>query len=325
VISTSRAGLPVLAAAVLVGFPLIVTNQFVNTIAFYTMLYVAAVSAWNLFSGYTGYISLGHAVFFGSGAYAAGIMARDLKITAGGWTELGLLPLAAAVAALIAVPFGLITLRVRRHTFVVITIAIFFIFQLMAFDLATTGGTGGLNAPFVTWPTVPFDERFYYLASALAVVAIALSWLIKGSRFGLQLRAIRDDEDRAASLGVRAMPVKLTALVISAAITGLAGGLWFFYAGIALPASAFDPIFDLTVALMAFLGGFGTVSGPVLGALIIMPAQLYLTSSVSNSYLSQLLLGALLLAVVLFLPLGVIPTVSAKVSGWGTARRAARS
>jgi branched-chain amino acid transport system permease protein len=325
VIRTRTTALSALALAVLAGFPIVVTNQFVNTIAFYTMLYVAAVSAWNLFSGYTGYISLGHAVFFGSGAYAAGIMARDLKITVGGWTELGLLPLAAAVAALVAVPFGLVALRVRRHTFVVVTIAIFFIFQLMAYDLAITGGTGGLDAPFVTWPTVPFDQRFFYLAAGLAVVAVVVSWLIRGSRFGLQLRAIRDDEDRAASLGVRAMPVKLTAFVISAAITGLAGGLWFFDAGIALPSSAFDPIFDLTIALMAFLGGLGTVSGPVLGALIIMPAELYLTSSVNNSYLSQLLLGALLLAVVLFLPLGAIPTVTAKFRDLTPARRAARS
>jgi branched-chain amino acid transport system permease protein len=320
-----RTGLLALAAVVLIGFPVVVTNQFVNTIAFYTMIYIAAVSAWNLFSGFTGYISLGHAVFFGSGAYTAGILARDLKITVGGWSELALLPLAGVAAALIAVPFGLVALRVRRHTFVVITIAIFFIFQLMAFDLAITGGTSGLDGAFISWPVVALDERFFYLASALAVVATAVSWLIRGSRFGLQLRAIRDDEDRAASLGVRAMPVKLTAFVISAAITGLAGGLWFFFAATATPLSAFDPIFDLTVALMAFLGGLGTVSGPVLGALIIMPAELYLTSTVSNSYLSQLLLGALLLAVVLFLPLGVIPTVSSKVSGWGLARRAARS
>ncbi len=106
--------------------------------------------------------------------------------------------------------------RVRRHTFVVITIAIFFIFQLAAADLNNiTNGTSGLNAPFLLWAPVTFDQRFYYIALALALATIALSWLIKGSRFGLQLRAIRDDEDRAASLGVRAMPVKLTAFVIS--------------------------------------------------------------------------------------------------------------
>jgi len=309
-----RAGLGALAVLVCVLFPILFTNQLVLNIAFLTLLFVAAAVAWNIFSGYSGYISLGHAVFFGSGAYAAGVLARDLKITSP--VELALLPLAGIVAALIAVPFGLVALRVRRHTFVVITIAIFFIFQLMAFNLNSfTGGTVGLNAPFLLWGPTEFYRNFTYFALVLALVAIGLSWLIKGSRFGLQLRAIRDDEDRAASLGVRAMPVKLTALVISAGITGVAGGLWFFYIGQVLPQSGYDPIFDLTVALMAFLGGLGTVTGPLLGALIIEPFQQYLTSSISNSYLSQILLGALFLLVVLFLPRGLVPAVGGWVRG----------
>ena len=316
----AQAGLIVLALVAVVIFPQAFTNQQVSTIAFLTLIFVCAAVAWNLFSGYSGYISLGHAVFFGSGAYAAGIAARDWHIT--GTAEFALLPFAAVVAALIAVPFGLVALRVRRHTFVVITIAIFFIFQLMAFNLTgLTNGTIGLNAPFLLWDPVSFDQRFYYMALVLALGTVAISWLIKGSRFGLQLRAIRDDEDRAASLGVRAMPVKLTAFVISGGITGLAGALWFFFINQVLPQSGFDPLFDLTVALMAFLGGLGTVTGPMLGALIIEPAQQYLTTQFSNSYLSQILLGALFLAVVLFLPRGLIPTVAAKGSGWLEQRR----
>ena len=316
----TRAGLLVLALAAAIIFPLAFINQQVATIAFLTLIFVCAAVAWNLFSGYSGYISLGHAVFFGSGAYAAGIAAKDWQIT--GTAVFALLPLAAAVAALIAVPFGLIALRVRRHTFVVITIAIFFIFQLMAFNLSGfTNGTSGLDAPFLLWDPVSFDQRFYYMALALALGTVAISWLIKGSRFGLQLRAIRDDEDRAASLGVRAMPVKLTAFVISGGITGLAGALWFFFINQVLPQSGFDPLFDLTIALMAFLGGLGTVSGPLLGALIIEPAQQYLTTQFTNSYLSQILLGALFLAVVLFMPRGLIPTVAAKGSGWLERRR----
>ncbi len=301
-----------LLLAVSIVFPLAVINQSANSIAFQTLIFVCAAAAWNIFSGFSGYIALGHAVFFGSGAYAAGIAAKDWQIT--GSAEFALLPFAAAVAALIAVPFGLIALRVRRHTFVVITIAIFFIFQLMAFNLTSlTNGTIGLNAPFLLWNPVTFDQRFYYIALALALATIALSWLIKGSRFGLQLRAIRDDEDRAASLGVRAMPVKLTAFVISGAITGLAGALWFFFIGQVLPQSGFDPLFDLTVA-----------SGPLLGALIIEPAQQYMTTAFNNSYLSQILLGALFLAVVLFVPRGLIPTIAEKGSGWLERRRSGR-
>ncbi len=137
-----------------------------------------------------------------------------------------------------------------------------------------------------------------------------LSVLIRRSRFGLQLRAIRDDEDRAVGLGVRAMPVKLTAFTISAFITGMAGGLWFYYLGQAFPQFVFDPLFDLAVVLMAFFGGLGTVAGPVLGAVVLEPGQIYLTLQLTNDYLSEILLGALFLVIILFLPRGVLPTAS---------------
>jgi branched-chain amino acid transport system permease protein len=318
--TATRLGLLVAAVAASAVFPLIFTNQLVLTIGFWTVLFVCAAVAWNLFSGYTGYISLGHAVFFGSGAYVAGILARDLNITTS--IELALVPVAGLAAALIAVPFGLVALRVRRHTFVVITIAIFFVFQLLAFNLAITAGTVGLNAPFLLWGPTIYDQRFYWLILILALLTIAVSWLVRGSRFGLQLRAIRDDEDRAASLGVRAMPVKLTAFVISGTITGMAGALWFFFIGQVAPQSGFDPIFDLTVALMAFLGGLGTVSGPILGALIIEPVSQYLTSNIDNSYLSQILLGAGFLLVVLFLPAGLVPTIAGSIKSFVARSRA---
>ena len=296
----------VLAAAV--AFPLVFTNPAVTNYGVFAMIFVTVASAWNTFSGFSGYISLGHAVFFGSGAYAVGIAARDWHV--GGAGVFGLLPLAAAVGALIAVPFGLVALRVRRHTFIVITIAIFFIFQLMAYNFSFTNGSSGLDAPFLSWAPQTFNNPFYYTALACAAGATALAWLVRRSRFGLQLRAIRDDEDRARGLGVHAMRVKLAAFVLSAAITALIGGVWFYYIAQVEPNTGFDPLFDLSVVLMAFLGGLGTVWGPVLGALIIEPGQLYLTVTYTNGYLSEILLGALFLVVVLFMPRGIIPTAS---------------
>ena len=214
-----------------------------TTIAVDTLIFVGAAAAWNIFSGYSGYISLGNAVFFGCGAYTVGIAARDWQVT--GTAVFALLPLAAVVATVVAVPFGLIALRVRRHTFVVVTIAVFFIFQLMAFNFSFTGGTTGVSAPFLLWNPATYNNPFYYLALAIAVATVALSWLIRGSRFGLQLRAIRDDEDRARGLGVRTMHVKLAAFMISAFVTGLLGGLWFYFITQVLPQSGFDPAFDL--------------------------------------------------------------------------------
>ena len=310
-------GVLALLAAV-AAFPLVFTNPLVTTFGVDTLIFVGAASAWNIFSGYSGYISLGHAVFFGCGAYTVAITARDWQLT--GNVVFALLPLAGLAAAVIAVPFGMIALRVQRHTFLVVTIAIFFIFELMAFNFSFTGGTTGVAAPFLAWQPGTYDDPFYYIALAIAVGTVGLSWVIRGSRFGLQLRAIRDDEGRARGLGVHTMRVKMAAFIVSAGVTGLIGGLWFYFITQVLPQSGFDPAFDLTVALMAFLGGLGTVSGPVLGALLIEPAQQYLTQQFTNDYLSQIALGALFLAVIVLLPRGVIPMAGEKVTWWRAQR-----
>lgn len=309
---TLRWGAIAAVAAAAAVFPLIFTSGLVTQIAVDTMIFVAAAAAWNIFSGYSGYISLGHAVFFGAGAYTVAVAAQDWKIS--GAAEFALLPMAGAVAAVIAVPFGLIALRVRRHTFVVVTIAVFFIFQLMAYNLSVTGGSVGINAPFLGWAPNTYNIPFYYLGLVIAAGTIALSWLIRRSRFGLQLRAIRDDEDRARGLGVRVMRVKLAAFVISAVVVGMVGGLWLFFIVQVLPQYGFDPLFDLSVALMSFLGGLGTVAGPVLGALILEPGQQYLTLHYSNSYVSEIILGALFLLVLLFLPRGILPVAGETIT-----------
>jgi branched-chain amino acid transport system permease protein len=311
-----RAAALAVVLVIAVAFPLVDNHALDTQFGIDTLIYVAAVTGWGLFSGYTGYVSLGHAVFFGTGAYTVGLLASHQHLT--GDVIFATLPLAGLAAAVVAVPFGLIALRVRRHTFVVVTIAIFFIFQLMAYNLSFTQGNQGVSAPFLNWDPATYNNPFYYTALIIAVATIALSWQIRGSRFGLQLLAIRDDEDRARGLGVAAMRAKLTAFVISAVVTGVVGGLWFYVVGQALPETVFSPTFDLTVALMAFLGGFGTVAGPVLGALILEPVQQQLTISFPNGYASQILLGGLFLLVILFLPRGLIPSARE----WLTAGRA---
>ena len=157
------AGLLVLAVIV-IAFPKVYSNPSVTNYGVFALIYVTVASAWNIFSGNTGYISLGMAVFYGSGAYALGAAASAWHFT--GTSAFALLPFAAVVGAIIAVPFGLIALRVRRHTFIVITIAVFFIFQLMAFNLSFTHGTIGMNAPFIAWPASGYNTPFYYIALA---------------------------------------------------------------------------------------------------------------------------------------------------------------
>lgn len=297
--------------AVGIGFPQIFSNPAVMTIAIFTLLYAAAVTGWNIFSGYTGYIALGHAAFFGIGSYAIALMCLDWKIP-GGYIPFALVPVAGLVAALFAIPMGWISLRTRKHTFVVITIAIFFIMQPMAFNLRSiTNGSTGLSLPIpADWGRGYFNYPFYYAALAILIFSVAVSWSIRRSKFGLGLLAIRDDEDRALGLGVKTGPSKLIAFVISAFLVGMVGALHAYYQESIFPAFAFDPLFDIAVALMGFLGGMATIGGPILGALILEPTQRYFTMQFSSNGYYLIIYGALFLAIILLLPDGIVPTLS---------------
>ncbi len=298
---------------VLALFPVVITDPTATSIAVITLVFMVSTAAWNVFSGYTGYLALGHAVFFGSGGYAVALAARDWHFK-GGWDVFALLPVGGLVAAAIAIPVGLIALRTRRHTFVVVTIAIFFIFQLSAFNLGFTGGTSGIELPIATFPVATYNNPFYYVGLVILVFTVAMSWAVRRSRFGLQLLAVRDDEDRARGLGVKTGRIKLSAFVLSAFPVGMVGGLYFYFLGQIFPQFAFDPLFDISIALMAFLGGIGTLVGPVLGAAVLEAMQQYLTQSVSGTGTYLIVYGVLFLVVILLLPRGVVPSIAQLIS-----------
>jgi branched-chain amino acid transport system permease protein len=332
---------PVFVLACLVAaaaFPLVVTNPAYTQIAVYTLAFAAAGTAWNIFSGYTGYIALGHATFFGLGAYTIAKLCEWLH-TPGGWRPFLWVPVAGLVAAAFAIPLGLIALRTRRHTFVVITIAIFFIFQTLALNLRSlTAGTTGIELPIpITWfgyryglPLLPFysgyvaNLPFYYVTLLLLVLATAVSWWVRGSKFGLELLAIRDDEDRARGLGVRTGPTKLAAFVLSAFFVGMMGAVMAYLLHFVQPTSdaGFNALYDVTIALMAFLGGLGTLAGPILGALLIVPAQQEFVQLGGASSTSLILTGALFLGVLLLLPEGIVPTLGKL---WRRVRRSSQA
>lgn len=313
-------GLLVLFAFTIV-FPLVFTDPAVTTIAIFTLLFAAAATGWNIFSGYTGYIALGHAVYFGVGSYAMALMANGWNIPAG-YGPFLLLPLAGLVAIVFAVPFGWIALRTRRHTFIVITIAMFFIMQLMAYNLrGITHGSAGLSLPIpLNWSGAFFNEPFYYVALVLLLFALSISWWIRNSKYGLGLLAIRDDEDRALGLGVKTGPSKLTAFVISAFIVGMVGALHAYFIESIYPPFAFDALFDVAIALMAFIGGLGTLFGPILGAVILEPTQQYFTLQFSDNGYYLIIYGILFLAVILLLPEGILPTIRNKWIAWRASR-----
>lgn len=286
------------------GLPMLMTNPSDRQIAVYTLIFTACATSWNMFSGYSGYVNLGAGVFYGTGAYSMGLLAQHLNMS-GGAALFWLVPLSGVIAMVIALPVGMIALRVRRHTFVVITIAIFFVFQLTAINAGWTGGSAGLPLPFINWGASYYQVPFYYVALGIVIFAVILSALVRRSRFGLQLLAIRDDEDRALGLGVQVAAVKLTGYVMSAFVIGMSGAVYAMFQGQIYPQFAFDPLFDITVALMCFFGGFGTLVGPVIGGLVLESAQQYLTVTYSNGSLYLIIFGVLFLVVILFMPRGI--------------------
>lgn len=295
-----------LGALVVFGlFPLVVTNPAFTSIAVFTLLFMAATTSWNMFSGYSGYIALGSGVWFGSGAYTMALLSNHLNMAPGA-AMFWLVPVGGLVATLIAVPVGMIVLRVRRHTFVVITIAIFFLAQLLAINAGFTGGTAGMQLPFIMWNASYYNVPFYYVALGIVIFATVLSAVVRRSRFGLQLLAIRDDEDRALGLGVNVWAVKLTGFTMSAFTIGMCGALWAMFLGQIYPQFVFDPLYDISIALMAFLGGLGTLVGPLLGALVLESLQQYLTAWYSSGSLYLIMFGSLFLIVILFMPQGVV-------------------
>jgi len=310
-----------LAFAAFAVYPVVVSNPAFQSMMVFTLIYMACATSWNMFSGYSGYIALGAAVFFGIGAYTMTLVSLHAHMAPGA-ALFWLVPLGGLFATLLAIPIGWAALRVRRHTFVVITIATVFIFQSAAFNFSFTGGSSGQAPPFITWDASYYNVPFYYVALGIVLFATLLSAGIRRSRFGLQLLAIRDDEDRALGLGVKVAAVKRTGFALSAFGIGMAGALYALFVGSIFPDTAFAPLFDISVALMAFLGGLGTLAGPLLGGLILEFSQQYITVSFSNG-LNLIFFGALFLIVIMLMPQGIVVAIRDRVSRKADRERAA--
>jgi branched-chain amino acid transport system permease protein len=313
-------GALLLVVALAVSLPLYESDPATVNIAVFTAMYVGLATAWNIMGGYTGYVSLGHAAFFGFGAYAFGLVLAHLGIQAG-YEPFLFVPIAGALTVGLALVIGWIALRTRAATFVIVTIAMMFMVQLLAENLTgLTGGGSGLSFPVPPWSGDFFDTPFYYAMLVMAVVSLAISWWIRRSKFGLGLLAIRDDEDKALAVGVPAHAYKLTAFVISAGLVGMIGAVYGYYVTYIYPQYAIDPLVGISMVLMVFLGGLGTLWGPVLGAVILEPAQLWLAYNFGASLLYLVFYAAVFLLVILLLPRGIVPSVSGLLKRM-TARR----
>ncbi len=311
-----RGGILVLLVLALI-FPLVISpNNVVTEIGIYTLIFAVGATGWNVFSGYTGYISVGHTVYFGVGAYTMALTCQNMSIP-GGFLPFLVVPLAGLVASLFAIPLGAIVLRTRRYAFSITTIAVLFIFQLLGFNLrGITNGSAGLYLPVIPGFPGLTDLYFYYVALILVLVAVAVSWRIRHSKYGLGLLAIRDDEDRAFGLGIKTGYYKLAAYVVSALFVGMAGAMFAYFVGTIHPEFVFDPIVDVNLTTIAFLGGLGTLSGTLIGAVLVVPLQQWLTLQFGGSSLNLILFGTFLLLILLVMPQGIVPTAKSKWIAW---------
>jgi branched-chain amino acid transport system permease protein len=285
---------PWLLLAVLAILPVAGLGPNLIRLFFITFVWVTTSQGWNLLGGFTGQVSFGFAVFYGLGAYTAALL-----ITAGINPYLSFI-VAAAVAAVASVLIGLPTFRLRGPYFAIATIGVSEAVRVIMNNLEITGGASG----FRVMEHGPFRQvEHYYTALGMAALAVAVSTLIVHSKFGMALRAIKQDEDAAADLGVNPYMYKLAIHAVAAALTGMAGGVFARYAAFINPPGVFAFQTSIYILLMPVIGGIGTVWGAVLGAAVFGIVEEQLVANFPQIHL--LLYGSLLILIILVEPDGL--------------------
>lgn len=261
--------LAIVGLAALCAFPFVVPGSFPKQVAILVLLYGGLGSAWNIVGGFVGRISLGHAAFFGMGAYATMLLLTSFHVTP--WIGMAVGALAAAALALLV---GWPTLRLKGHYFAMATIALGEVLRILFNDWPWVGAASGLEAPIhISWATLIFRSQtpYYFIALGLALLSALVAHAYVTGKAGYYWQAIRGDENAALSLGVPSARYKMDGLVLSALLTGLWGGFYAVHVGFINPDSAFDLTISVQMVLVAVLGGVGTLAGPWIGALILMP------------------------------------------------------
>lgn len=268
------------------------------------LMWVAMTSSWNILGGYTGYISLGHNVFFGVGGYVAGLLLLEF-----GWSPFLTAPLAGLFAMLLGLLAGLITYRTRGPAFIISTIALLLVVTLLMDNWSYLGGSSGLSLPLpdfeLSWLKVPF----YYAMLISAVLAVLLGYRVQHSKFGLALRAIASDEIKAEVAGISTRKFKVMAFALSAFFPGVVGAIWGYSLAYLRPVIFLLIAVAARMVLMVIIGGRGTVAGPVIGAALVVLLDEASITLFGASELNLVITGALLVATLLFFPLGIVGTL----------------
>ena len=287
------------------AIPALSGSASVRETAFTILLAVGLASSLNILLGYTGYVSFGQIVFFGLGGYI-GFYAVDVL----GWQLLPAALAGAAAAGLLALLLGLSILRLRGAYFALATIGVNEAMKALFYNLDPFGGPTGMELNFAVYRGYGGPGQMlwivYWATAATTLAVIVTSFVVKRSKFGLALMAIREDEDAAEVMGVVSARAKTYAYVLSAVFPGILGTLFFFKQGVIEPESAFRLNMSIEQLVMVMLGGQGTVLGPIVGAGLYQGLRgMLLTSPIFGS-IQLAVAGVVLLLIVLFIPAGAV-------------------
>ena len=294
-------------AAVVGGVAVTARSGVVLNFAMMALYGCLMAQAWNVLGGYGGQFSFGHALFFGTGAYAQAI--AQLQGGVNPWIAL---PLAIVAAALVGLFIGALSFRygLKGSYFALVTLAFAEVFRILSLSVPFTGAGVGLMVPLKEGvANMQFGDRRCFVGLALALVVCGLlftTWL-RHSRFGAWLQAVRDNEDAARAVGVNPFRVKLGAIVVSGAFMGAAGALYVQVFQYIDPGIAYGPHTSVEALVAAIVGGLGTLWGPVLGALV-----LHLLADFTRSLfgalpgINMVIYGVVLILIVMFAPRGLL-------------------
>ncbi len=302
------------AGIALLGLLLVVAqaDEYWLNILILTYLFAGLAAAWNIIGGFGGQLSLGHGVYFAIGAYTVGILYTRYEWSP--WlSAVVAVPVACLVAALTSWP----TFRLRGPFFAMATLALNQVALVLAlFFQGVTGGPTGITIPFIpSLRDAAFVERWKYGVLVLVFVALATAVAtgVSRSRLGYALRAVREDDEAAAAVGFNVFTTKMKGMLVSAAMTSIGGSIYAVYIRYLDPNSVFS-LADVSVrfVLICLLGGIGTVLGPVLGALVFIPAVTVLQAKLSGAApgLNLVAVGALLVLIPLALRRGIVGTTA---------------
>jgi branched-chain amino acid transport system permease protein len=288
--------------------PLVVRDSFILDSVILILLWGALSAGWNIAGGYAGQVSLGHAAFFGVGAYAA-------ALTSARYHQSPWLGLAVGVVLSIGAGglIGYLSNRLKGPYFALSTIAFAEVLRIVASRWrGFTAGSEGVPVPFRPgfWTLGLGHVAWLYLILAVALGCYALQVYLERSRVGYQLAGVREDEDAAEALGIATRRRKVQAIVLSAAVTSMCGSLWAQYVGFVDPAHVFSIDLSIRFALNSIIGGMGTALGPFLGSLLITSLETYLRATFSGvkagfSGIYLIIYGVVLILIVRFAPDGL--------------------